>query len=91
MNNLYIDKQNAPKHPPVTILHVQGIVWRLQGNLCIVLKEQLNSTRLGRFTQPDTIIPDMSNSQVWNRYSYVNNSPIMYVDSSGQMFDSEGL
>lgn len=30
------------------------------------------SPRLGRFTQPDTIVPGMS-SQAYNRYSYVNN------------------
>lgn len=41
------------------------------------------SPTLGRFTQPDSIVPDMTNTQAWNRYSYVNNSPIMYVDPSG--------
>jgi len=43
---------------------------------------------LGRFTQPDTIIPDLTNSQAWNRYSYVNNSPIMYVDPSGHIVEN---
>jgi len=38
---------------------------------------------LGRFTQPDTIIPDPTNSQDLNRYSYVRNNPIRYTDPSG--------
>ena len=38
---------------------------------------------LGRFLQPDTIIPGLTNSQAWNRYSYVENSPIIYIDPSG--------
>jgi hypothetical protein len=33
--------------------------------------------------QPDTIIPDLSNPQGWNRYSYVSNSPTNYSDPSG--------
>lgn len=33
--------------------------------------------------QPDSIIPDQTNPQSWNRYSYVTNSPLSYVDSSG--------
>jgi RHS repeat-associated protein len=33
---------------------------------------------LGRFTQPDTLIPNAENPQAWNRYSYVMNSPILY-------------
>lgn len=45
-------------------------------------KARYYSPRLGRFTQPDTIIPGMS-SQNFNRYSYVNNNPIMMTDPSG--------
>ena len=33
--------------------------------------------------QPDTIIPDLSNPQSWNRYSYVQNNPIGYNDPTG--------
>ena len=47
------------------------------------------SPTLGRFIQPDTIIPNLINSQAWNRYTYVLNSPIMYVDPSGHMFISQ--
>jgi RHS repeat-associated protein len=39
---------------------------------------------LGRFTSPDTIIPKQSQGvQAWDRYAYVNNSPINYTDPTG--------
>lgn len=38
---------------------------------------------LGRFIQPDTIVPGAGNSQAYNRYSYVNNNPIKFIDPSG--------
>jgi len=41
------------------------------------------SPMLGRFIQPDTVIPDPGGSQGWNRYSYVLNNPISYNDPSG--------
>ena len=37
----------------------------------------------GRFLQPDSIVPDLSNPQALNRYSYVNNNPLGYVDPTG--------
>jgi len=48
------------------------------------------SPALGRFIQPDTIIPDLTNSQAWNRYSYAYNNPISYTDPSGH-FPEEPL
>jgi len=33
--------------------------------------------------QPDSIIPNPANPQSWNRYSYVENDPINYSDTSG--------
>jgi RHS repeat-associated protein len=39
---------------------------------------------LGRFAQADSIIPEASQgAQAWDRYAYVNNSPVKYVDPSG--------
>jgi RHS repeat-associated protein len=38
---------------------------------------------LGRFVQPDTIIPGAGNPQAWNRYSYTTNNPVNYIDPSG--------
>jgi hypothetical protein len=37
-----------------------------------------------RFTQPDTIIPEFTNPQSWNKYSYVENRPIIFNDPTGQ-------
>jgi hypothetical protein len=42
-----------------------------------------SSPYINRFLQPDTIIPNLSNPQSWNRYSYVSNSPTNYSDPSG--------
>jgi len=38
---------------------------------------------LNRFTQPDSIVPDLSNPQALNRYSYALNYLIRYNDPSG--------
>jgi RHS repeat-associated protein len=40
---------------------------------------------LGRFIQPDTIIPGAGNPQAYNRYSYTTNNPVKYIDPSGHM------
>ena len=38
---------------------------------------------LGRFIQPDPIVPQPGNPQDLNRYSYGRNSPMTYTDPSG--------
>jgi len=38
---------------------------------------------LGRFTQADTIIPQPGNPLDWDRYGYVRNNPIRFIDPSG--------
>ena len=38
---------------------------------------------LGRFASADTIVPDPSNPQQFNRFSYVLNNPIRFNDPSG--------
>jgi len=49
-------------------------------------KARFYSPMLGRFVQPDTFIPDASNPQAWNRYSYANSNPIIYNDPTGHFF-----
>ena len=41
---------------------------------------------LGRFIQADTEIPDLSNPQSYNRYSYCVNNPLRYTDPDGHGF-----
>ncbi|MDJ0757038.1 MAG: polymorphic toxin-type HINT domain-containing protein [Ardenticatenaceae bacterium] len=38
---------------------------------------------VGRFASADTIVPDPTNPQSYNRYSYVLNSPLNFTDPSG--------
>jgi RHS repeat-associated protein len=40
---------------------------------------------LGRFIQADTVVPNPLNSQSLDRYAYVLNNPIKYIDPSGHM------
>ena len=42
------------------------------------------------FVSPDTIIPDPASTLGWNRYAYVNNSPINANDPSGHCTTSNG-
>jgi RHS repeat-associated protein len=39
--------------------------------------------QIGRFLSADTMIPDPFDSQSFNRYSYVLNNPLKYVDPTG--------
>jgi len=47
---------------------------------------------LGRFTQADLTIPDHWNPEAFDRYSYVYNNPLTYIDETGltaDCFDDE--
>ena len=46
-------------------------------------KARFYSPSLGRFIQPDTIIPSATNPQSWNHFTYANNNPIRLNDPSG--------
>jgi len=39
--------------------------------------------KIGRFIQADSIVPNATDPQEFNRYSYVNNNPIKFTDPSG--------
>ena len=45
---------------------------------------------LGRWAQPDFIIPNPYDSQSWDRYAYVNNNAVRYTDPSGHMLIGDG-
>jgi RHS repeat-associated protein len=38
---------------------------------------------LGRFLQPDPLVPELGNPQALNRYAYVYSNPLRYTDPSG--------
>ena len=44
---------------------------------------------LGRFIQPDTIVPEPGDPQALNRYSYVLNNPLRYTDPTGMFSEDE--
>ncbi len=45
---------------------------------------------LGQFTSADTLIPNPGNPQAWDRYAYVNNNAVKFVDPTGHMADQGG-
>ena len=45
---------------------------------------------LGRFTSPDSIIPDPGSVIGYNRFTYVNNNPVRYSDPSGHCIAADG-
>ncbi len=45
---------------------------------------------IGRFLSPDTVLPSLTDGQTLNRYSYVRNNPIVYVDPTGHFLDFIG-
>ena len=44
---------------------------------------------LGRWIQPDTIVPERGNPQALNRYTYAANNPLKYVDLTGYFTEEE--
>lgn len=49
---------------------------------------RLYNPNIGMFITADSIIPDQYDSQQLNRYAYVRNNPLKYVDPSGHRPDS---
>ncbi|TDM00448.1 MAG: hypothetical protein C4K58_04375 [Flavobacteriaceae bacterium] len=58
----------------------------LQSVGLIHMNGRLYDPLLRRFLMPDNFVQDSSNSQNYNRYSYVMNNPLMYTDPSGEKF-----
>jgi hypothetical protein len=46
-------------------------------------KARMYDSTIGRFIQPDSIIPNPADPQSWNRYGYVKNNPLHFTDPAG--------
>jgi uncharacterized protein RhaS with RHS repeats len=46
--------------------------------------------KLGQFVQPDPIVQAPDFSQSWNRYAYVFNNPLKFVDPTGYQTSGSG-
>ena len=46
-------------------------------------------SKLGRFAQPDTIVPEPGNPQSLNRYAYANNNALRFSDPTGLFTEDE--
>ena len=44
---------------------------------------------IGRFISPDSIMPDLYEPQLLNRFSYVRNNPLIFTDPTGNYLDYE--
>jgi len=64
----------------------------LQGVDLIHMNGRLYDSKLRRFLAPDNHIQNPYNTQNFNRYGYVLNNPLMYIDPSGETgeFPSSG-
>jgi RHS repeat-associated protein len=51
----------------------------------IYMNARYYDPELGRFTSPDSIIPDPYRPQSLDRYAYTENNPIKFIDPSGHM------
>jgi RHS repeat-associated protein len=49
-------------------------------------KARFYSPALGRFVQPDSIIPNPANPQAFNRFGYVINNPTNHIDPTGHQY-----
>jgi len=54
------------------------------GNMGLIhMNGRIQDAVTGRFLSPDPTIPNPMFTQSFNRYSYVNNNPLSYIDPSG--------
>ncbi|WP_155960770.1 RHS repeat domain-containing protein [Flavobacterium daejeonense] len=57
----------------------------LQSVGLIHMNGRLYDAKLHRFLQPDNYVQDPTNTQNYNRYGYVLNNPLKYIDPSGEL------
>ncbi len=52
----------------------------------IHMNGRMYDAKLGRFISPDNFVQEPFNTQSFNRFGYVLNNPLSYVDPSGEIF-----
>jgi RHS repeat-associated protein len=62
----------------------------LQGVGLVHMNGRLYDPMLHRFLMPDNFVQDPFNSMSYNRYAYVMNNPLMYVDYNGEFLVETG-
>ena len=60
---------------------------RLDGTGLHFYNARYYASGLGRFISADTIVPDPTTSQAYNRYIYTFNNPVRYTDPTGHCVD----
>lgn len=63
----------------------------LQGVNLIHMNGRLYDPLVHRFLQPDNFVQDPYNTQNFNRYGYVLNNPLKYIDITGEWFGVDDL
>ena len=62
---------------------------RLDGTGLYYFHARYYDAQLGRFISPDTVVPNWTDPQSFNRYSYCRNNPLKYIDPSGHQMEPE--
>ena len=53
-------------------------------SVSVNMNARLYDPAIGRFLSPDPYVPNSSNSQDFNRYTYTRNNPLRYTDPDGE-------
>jgi RHS repeat-associated protein len=61
---------------------------QVDGTGLVYLRARYYAPSFNRFLSADTFAPDLWNPQTLNRYAYVSNNPILYIDPTGHWVDT---
>lgn len=82
MRHLPFGGHRSSTAEPLTDRLFTGQTWDAVGGLYFYCARYYDPA-IGRFCQPDTILPNYANPQSLNRYSYTLNNPLRYTDPTG--------